>query len=125
MQRSYLLFENSIHSSETRKVYTWALNRFMKFYKLKDYDSLAFMDNKMLQVMVEDYVMALKKDGKKRNSILTPVTALELFCDTNDLIINWKKIRRLFPASVKSKEYQVYISPKIFSFTIFILSFNP
>ena len=33
----------------------------MKFYKLKDYDSLAFMDNKMLQVMVEDYVMALKK----------------------------------------------------------------
>ena len=44
MQRSLLLFENSIHSSETKRVYMWALNRFMKFYKIRDYDSLVGMD---------------------------------------------------------------------------------
>ena len=95
MQRSYLLFENSIHSPETRRIYKWALDKFMKYFKLKDYDSLASMDGKMFQVMVEDYVMALKKEGKKKGSILTPVTALELFCDTNDMIINWKKFSSL------------------------------
>jgi len=67
----------------------------------------------MLQVMVEDYVMALKKEGKKRNSILTPVTALELFCDTNDLVINWKKIRRLLPASVKKTGAKAYSTEQV------------
>jgi len=113
MQRSYLLFENSIHSPETRRIYKWALDKFMKYFKLKDYDSLASMDGKMLQTMVEDYVMTLKKDGKKRNSILTPITSLELFCDTNDMVINWKKIRRLLPPSTKRTGSKAYTTEQV------------
>ena len=33
--------------------------KFMKFYKLKDYDAIGGMQNKMLQVMIEDFVMSL------------------------------------------------------------------
>ena len=113
MQRSFHLFENSIHSPETRRIYKWSIDKFMKFFKLKDYDSLASMDGKMLQVMVEDYVMGLKKDGKKRGSILTPVTALELFCDTNDLVINWKKIRRLLPPATKKTGSKAYTTAQV------------
>lgn len=58
MQRSLVLFQNSIHSKETLRVYQYSLDKFLKYFKLRDYDSLARMDSKMLQTMVEDYVMA-------------------------------------------------------------------
>ena len=50
MQRSFLLFSNAIHEKTTLDHYVWGLNEFIKFYKLKDYDSLGGMDTKMLQV---------------------------------------------------------------------------
>ncbi|MDH3313172.1 MAG: hypothetical protein OEM28_08500 [Nitrosopumilus sp.] len=61
MQRSLLLFENSIKIKATRTRYLYHLNKFRKFYKIKDYDSLLIIDIKKLQIMVEDYVMMLKK----------------------------------------------------------------
>ena len=60
-QRSMLLFENSIKSESTRKTYLYHLNNFMKFYHVKDYDFLTGIAAEKMQVMVEDYVMHLKK----------------------------------------------------------------
>ena len=60
MQRSYLLFSNAIHEKTTLDKYIWGLTGFMKFYKLKDYDALSSMDAKMLQVMIEDFIMPKK-----------------------------------------------------------------
>ena len=91
-QRSHLLFTNSIHSKDTLRVYQYSLDKFIEHFKLRDYDSLASMDPKMFQTMVEDYLMEKKKEGKSRNTLQTPISALELFCDANDVIINWKKI---------------------------------
>ena len=64
MQRSLLLFQNSIHSKETLRVYQYSLDKFLQYFKLRDYDSLATMNSKMLQEMVEDYVMEKKSQGK-------------------------------------------------------------
>lgn len=75
MQRSLLLFENSIHSKETLKSYKYALDKFIEYFKLRDYDSLANMESKMLQEMVEDYVIQKKSDGLSRGSIGMAVNA--------------------------------------------------
>ena len=40
MQRSLLIFQNSVKSQETARGYTWYLDKFKEFYKLKDYDSM-------------------------------------------------------------------------------------
>jgi len=69
----------------------------MLFYKLKDYDSLAGMDSKMLQIMIEDFVMKKKSEGLSSNGIKNHLSPLELFCDANGLEIKWKKINRLLP----------------------------
>ncbi|PIY88150.1 MAG: hypothetical protein COY74_09775 [Nitrosopumilales archaeon CG_4_10_14_0_8_um_filter_34_8] len=69
----------------------------MSFYKLKDYDSLAVMDSKMLQIMIEDFVMKKKSEGLSSNGIKNHLSPLELFCDANGLEIKWKKINRLLP----------------------------
>lgn len=66
------------------------------------------MNPKMFQEMIEDYVMELKTQGKARNTIKTPVCSLELFCDANDLAINWKKINRLLPSQLKKSGSKAY-----------------
>ena len=60
MQRSLRLFQNSVGSEVTAKQYKWYLDRFIQYYKLKDYDSMLKVEQKQIQIMVEDYVMDLK-----------------------------------------------------------------
>ncbi|MDH3486828.1 MAG: hypothetical protein OEL82_02130 [Nitrosopumilus sp.] len=99
-QRSLLLFENSIKSKATKKEYFKSLNRFKDFFKLKDFDSIIQMEEKQLQIMIEYYVLEIK-NYLSPNTIPTRIFPIQTFCDVNDVVINWKKIRRLFPAKVK------------------------
>lgn len=108
-----MLFSNAIHEKTTMAGYVWGLNGFMKFYKLKDYDSLASMDPKMLQVMIEDFVMAKKSGNLSKNGIKNYLNPLEVFCDTNDIEINWKKIKRLFPKQGKKTGSKPYTTSQV------------
>ena len=85
----------------------------MSFYKLKDYDGLAGMDSKMLQVMIEDFVMTKKSEGLSRAGILNYMAPLEVFCDCNDIEIKWKKIHRLFPQREKKSGGKPYTTDQI------------
>ena len=121
MQRSLLLFKNSIHSEETYRVYKYELDRFITYFKLRNYNSLASMDDKMLQIMIEDYVMEKKSKNLVRSTIRTSLSALELFCDTNDLMLNWKKTRRLLPPQKKKSGRKAYTTEQVRK----ILEFTP
>ncbi len=101
MQRSYLLFSNGIKSKETARQYIYYLDKFLAFYKIKDYDSLAKLPLEELQIMVEDYVMYLKKKISP-NTLPNPIYAIQAFMESNDIELRWKKIRRLYPAKVKT-----------------------
>ena len=59
------------------------------------------MEVKMLQVMIEDFIMTKKSENLSRSAIKNYLNPLEVFCDTNDLMLNWKKINRLFPKQGK------------------------
>lgn len=99
--RAIILFENSIKSEATRYLYHFYLRKFVKFYKLKSIESILEIPDKQLQIMLEDYLFYLKKKVSP-NSLNTPFAALELFCIVNDKIgINFKKIRKMFPARLK------------------------
>ena len=99
--RAITLFENSIKSEATRYLYQFYLRKFVKFYKLKSIESILEIPDNQLQVMLEDYLFDLKKKVSP-NSLNSPFAALELFCIVNDKIgINFKKIRKMFPARLK------------------------
>jgi len=99
--RAIILFENSIKSEATKHVYLFYLKKFVQFYKLKSIESILDIPDNQLQVMLEDYLFDLKKKVSP-NSLNTPFAALELFCIINDKIgINFKKIRKMFPARLK------------------------
>ena len=112
MQRSLLLFQNIIKTEETRKNYTYYLDKFISFYKIKDYDSLVTIPQEKIQVMVEDYVMDLKKRVSP-NSVPTFLYGIQAFFDSNDIDLRWKKIRRLYPARVKVTGTKPYTTKQV------------
>jgi len=112
MQRSLRLFQNSVGSQETAKHYKWYLDRFIQFYKLRDYDSMLTIDQKQLQVMVEDYVMDLKNKVNP-NSVPSYTYPILTFFDANDIELKSKKIKRLFPTEVKKAGRKAYTTDHI------------
>jgi len=112
MQRSLRLFQNSVGSEETAKQYKWHLDKFIQFYKLRDYDSMLTMDQKHLQVMVEDYVMDLKNKVNP-NSVPSYTYPILTFFDANGIELKSKKIKRLFPTEVKKSGNKAYTTNDI------------
>ena len=104
MQRSLLLFQKSVKSQATYKVYKGYLDHFMKWsgYPKEKYDMLSDESNDKVQKMIEDYIMSETSDPTKSpNSGAVRVFALKAFFEINDTEVKWKKILRLLPQKVK------------------------
>ncbi len=52
MQYCLLMFEESLKSKESVKVYKYFVEKFIEFYKLKDYDSIIKIEKQDLQRMI-------------------------------------------------------------------------
>jgi len=112
MSRSLLLFESAIKSEETKAFYRWTLLQFLKYTKIADYDGLLTLKESALQIMVEDYLFEIKKKISP-NSIPGRLASIELFLAMNDKVLNWKKIRKMFPAKIKKSGSQAYTNEQI------------
>ena len=60
-----------------------------------DYDSLVSVEFGKLQIMLEDYIMMIKK-SKSPNSIGAYFYPVQSFCEANDIDLRWRKIKKLF-----------------------------
>ncbi len=56
-----MMFQESLRSQESVKMYTYLVMKFMKFHNLKDFDSVIKIEKKELQKLVETYVIHRKK----------------------------------------------------------------
>ena len=104
MQRSLLMFNESIKSEATRINYLGNLNKFLAWSKLKDYDAILKVDDNTLQVMLEDYVFHLKKIYNP-NSVPKYISGIEHFLIINDKELKFKKLHKLFPEQKKRISY--------------------
>jgi len=101
MERTLLIFEESIKSSVTRKNYSKQLERFFVFTKMSSYDELVNTDTGKLQEMVEDYVIHLKSTINP-NSVATYMTGVKHFFVMNRIKVFWDIIQKMYPSRVKS-----------------------
>ena len=106
-QRSILLFEEAIKSPATKKMYLYQIEKFRTWSKIKDFDSLLQAPIKNIQELLEDYVFYMKRDVSP-NSIPVYFAPLELFFIMNDVNLNFKKIRKMFPAKIKKGNDSAY-----------------
>jgi len=107
MQYSLLMFEESLQSKESVKIYKYLLGKFIEFYKLRDHDSIIKIEKQDLQRMIETYVIHLKKKVSP-NSISTYANPIKTFLEVNDIDLNWRKIKRLYPAMIKRSGSSAY-----------------
>ncbi len=112
LQRSTLLFEQAIKSEATKIAYLYQLNKFKEWAKIKNFDGLLQAPVNDIQILLEDYVMYLKKTVSP-NSIPIYFAPIELFYVMNDFNLNFKKIRKLFPERVKKGNERGYTHNEI------------
>jgi len=106
------MFEQAIKSEATKKAYKYQLNKFKEWAKIKNFDGLTQAPQKDIQILLEDYVMYLKNNVSP-NSIPIYFAPVELFYVMNDVNLNFKKIRKLFPDKVKKGNARGYTSDEI------------
>lgn len=111
--RSIKLFENAIRSPYTRKNYRCTLKKFMAFAGIENFDNLVGLPEKEIQIILEDYVIHLKTLNLNPNSFPVMFTGLQLFFSMNDKILNWKKIKKFYPDTVKKAGYGTYTTGQI------------
>jgi integrase len=101
------LFEQSIRSEETKKVYITCLRKYFEFP-----GALKFMDNandgRNVENHIIDFVIHLKKQGKGFSAISNYVSAICKYYKMNDFVLNTNKIHQYLPEFRKLKKDRAY-----------------
>jgi len=113
MQRSIILFESAIKSKYTKNTYKLTLDRFRKHYIIKDFDSLVSIEPKKIQEMIENYVLYLRNENKSHGLVKCVVCSLELFFSMNDITLNWKKVKKMYPEKQKPIGEKPYTTEQV------------
>ena len=87
---AYSNFVNSINSDQTRKIYEYSLSQFLKYCN-KDLDSFLRLPQQELSNFIINYLVE-KKISRQYKLVI--FSAIKLACEMNDVILNWKKLRR-------------------------------
>ena len=98
--RCILLLESAAKSKATYKTYLYNLDRFRKYFKIRDFESLVKIEPTKINEMIEDWLMYLR-NRVSPNSLPTMYYGIELFFSMNDVVLNFKKLRRMLPAKIK------------------------
>jgi len=104
MATPYQRFYEAIKSPATRKTYTIYINKFLEYAHI-DFDGLVKLPKREIEELVFNYVIHLKNLTERTgipspnsyNSMLSPI---QLFLEQNDILLNWKKIKRLYKLQI-------------------------
>ena len=105
--RCEMIFENSIKSEHTKITYLRSMKKFKHFVGVNTLDELLYGGSQVIQETVEDYVISLKNKISP-NSFTTMLSPVFLFYDLNDVILNKVKIKKMFPAKIKTQGFNAY-----------------
>jgi len=95
--RALKIFLEAIKTYSTKQNYLYWLRRYLRHSGKASYDDLIKDEPKTIQKNLEDYVMFLKEIHSS-SMIKVNFSALFLFFEMNDVILNKTKIKKLFPA---------------------------
>ena len=93
------LLVETLPSKVTQKNYKYILNKFSEFGKFASYDNIIETDVKKLDKIIKAYIISLKSTMNP-NSIPSYADAIKSFLEANDIDLNWRRIRKLYPIPV-------------------------
>jgi len=95
------LFLSSLRSEKTKEDYLRYLEQFRQYAKFEFYDEFIERDHKQIKNIVEDWVLELR-ETMTPNSVPTHYYSIQSFLEMNDVLLNFKKLRKLLPEKVKT-----------------------
>jgi hypothetical protein len=122
--RSYQLFKNAIRSEKSFQLYKQYLFHFCEFIKMTTeeiatkYNSARVTKESIkFQHMVEDYAVLLQSKVKNQDisakTCVVMIPPVKLFCEMNDIILNWRKIGKLLPRGSSNALDEAYTREQI------------
>lgn len=122
--RSYELFKNAIRSEKSLQLYKQNLFHFCESIKMTTEEIVSkysgsenASESIKLQHMIEDYAMLLQSKFRKgkisAQTCKAAISPIKLLCEMNDIILNFKKIRRLLPHGNNSAADEAYSREQI------------
>jgi integrase len=99
-QERYSNFVNSINSDQTREKYEYTLNQFLEHYEM-DLDSFLRLSQKEISDLIINYLLRRKISKQYKNLICS---AIKHACEMNDVILNWKKIKKFIKSEKTDNE---------------------
>ena len=109
-------FNEGIKTDATKQVYELYLNDFWSHAKTTP-NKLIKMKPRMIEELVSDYIVHLKRrveaDDLSPNSINTMVCPIQLFAEQNDIVLNWRKLKRMFPRRTAPRNKLPYTTEDI------------
>lgn len=93
-----LLFE-TLESDYTKRYYRHFLNKFSKHIG-KNFDDILMMDKSEINQAVQTFIIEIKKEVNP-NSIPTIVAPIRSFLEVNEIVLNWRLMRRFYPRRAK------------------------
>ena len=106
------LFQESIKSEETKRVYNFYLKNYLEYLGPKFNSLLKEADPKKIERSIIDYIILLKK-SKSYAAIHNYVAAVIAFYKINDIMLNTSKISRFMPDRRKSNKDRGYTHQEI------------
>ncbi|MDW0197589.1 MAG: hypothetical protein QOD16_02490, partial [Nitrososphaeraceae archaeon] len=91
---SYLNFINSLKTESTKECYKNALLRFMRFFDIKDTQTLATLSPSEFEFYIKKYLEYQKQNNSSYNSMSMITNTVNHFCTMNDIVINSRKIAK-------------------------------
>jgi integrase len=92
----YRNFITTIDSESTKKAYRYALAYFMQFIKSQNYDDLVKQEPRKIEGLMRDFIIYMREDRKfSPATISVRIAGVSHFYEMNDVILNWKKIKKI------------------------------
>jgi integrase/recombinase XerD len=112
MVTSYQRFFEAIKTPKTRTAYQIYIKKFLD-YAHSDYDGIVKLSQSDIEDLVFNYLIHLKdltaRTGKPNPNSYNPMIApIKLFFEMNDIILNWTKIKKLFPTKLPTSNQSPY-----------------
>ena len=116
MPTSIQRFQEAIRSEHTKKPYQFYLNQFFKHSKTTP-ERIVQIETKQIDELVFNYLVHLKirveKGTINPNSINSMFAPIQLFLEQNDVALNWKKLKRMFPRKKAPANQSPYTEEEI------------
>lgn len=92
---AYKNFINSLDSEASRRTYRSAFPQFMRFCKTDSYDAMLQIQPKKLEGLIRDYIIHLREYRKASPATVASYSScIAHFYEMNDVVINWKKLKK-------------------------------